>query len=116
MDSRKKEIFKQAKRFHARHPEVWKLFKKFTLERIEKGFKHYSAYAIFEQIRWHTDVPNEEGRSSFKLNNTYRPVYSREFMKKFPQHAGFFRTRRQISEDKKATNLPELTPSYFDNR
>ena len=49
---------------------------------------------------------------SLAINNNYKPFYARRFMACYPQHEGFFRTRKQTSEDKDATNLPELTPEY----
>lgn len=82
---------------------------------IDRGFKNYSVNAIFERIRWEIDAGGD-GVSAFKLNNNYRAFYSRAFMKKFPQHSGFFRTREQVSsEQNAATDLPELDPAYFDN-
>jgi hypothetical protein len=32
-------------------------------------------------------------------------------MKKYPQHAGFFRTRKLTSEDAPASDLPERGPA-----
>ena len=38
---------------------------------------------------------------------------ARKFMERYPEHDGFFRTRKQISDEHDATNLPELTPEYY---
>jgi len=110
MESRYDEMYKQVAEFHKEHPEVWDLFKKFTFEKIKQGFKNYGARNIIERIRWETDKPNEQGVGTFKINNNYHPFYARRFMRKFPEHEGFFRTREQISKKQPATNLPELGP------
>jgi hypothetical protein len=57
-------------------------------------------------------VPYDDG--SFKLNNNYHAFYARSFMEIYPEHDGFFRTRRQISEEQPPVGMPELTPEYFD--
>jgi len=113
MKTRAEEMREQCAAFHKANPLVWQYFCKFTFTMIYKGFKHYSVNAIFERIRWELDVGGD-GTSVFKLNNNYRAFYARRFHNMFPQHAGFFRTREQTSSDKSATDLPELTPNYFD--
>ena len=114
MKSRKQEMDEQAAAFSKQNPYVSVLFIKFTKEIISRGFKNYSVNAIFERIRWETDTADADGKSSFKLNNNYRAWYARKFMERYPEHDGFFRTRKQISDEKDATNLPELTPEYYD--
>ncbi len=80
--------------FHTAHPEVWEHFVKFTQDRIAHGFKHYSADAIMHRVRWETDDGAEVG---FKINNNHVAFYARWYMKAFPNHDGFFRTRVQKS-------------------
>lgn len=113
MRTRKDELEEEARAFHAKHPEVWREFVRLTRDRIDMGFTHYSAYAIFERIRWSLDVVGNDGGSSFKINNNYRPIYARWFMRKFPQHEGFFRTRAMPSEDQPATGMDPLGPADF---
>lgn len=140
MKTRQEEMAEQCQAFHDEHPEVWRLFVKFTHNVIEAGFKNYSANAIFERIRWEVDVNtptvtskrfaslpadrsgNINGgepvpipsKQPFKLNNNYRAYYARRFHKMYPQHDGFFRTREQTSKQDTATNLPELTRDYYE--
>lgn len=114
MKTRKDEIDEQAEAFHQKYPMVSVLFVKFTNEVISRGFSHYSVNAIFERIRWETDQADVDGKSTFKLNNNYRAWYARKFMERYPEHEGFFRTRTRISKEQVATDLPELTPEYFD--
>ena len=104
----------QAAAFSKQNPFVSVLFIKFTKEIISRGFQNYSAKAIFERIRWETDEADVDGKSSFKLNNNYTAWYARKFMERYPEYDGFFRTRKQISDEQNATHLPELTPEYYD--
>lgn len=68
------------------------MFEKFTFEAIRKGFSQYGAKSIFELIRWHTKI--DRNTEEFKVNNSYAPDYARYFMKKYPEHEGFFITRQ----------------------
>ena len=77
--------------YHKQNPKVYELFERFTFEVIDAGFKHYSAMAIIQQIRWHTDVVTRG--DNFKINNNHVPYYSRLFAHNHPQHADFFRFR-----------------------
>jgi hypothetical protein len=79
--------------FDEAHPEVWEMFVRFTHDRIRRGFEHYSSDAILHRIRWETAVSMGD-ESEFKLNNNFTPYYARKFHRVFPQHDGFFRTRR----------------------
>ena len=113
MKTRKEAMRAQVIAFHEKNPDVWKLFVHFTKQMIDKGYEHYSVNAIFERIRWEKDVGGD-GVNSFKLNNNYTAFYSRRFMRMYPRYDGFFRTREQISEQRDATHMPELTPSHFE--
>lgn len=113
--NRHEEMREQCQAFHNAHPEVWQLFVHFTCTMIRKGYPNYSVNAIFERIRWEKDEGGN-GEDQFKLNNNYRAFYARRFMRMYPKHEGFFRTRELKSVDRPATELPELTPSYFENR
>ncbi|MCF6304371.1 MAG: hypothetical protein L3J33_03250 [Rhodobacteraceae bacterium] len=110
---RASQIEAAALAFHAANPHVWGLFVNFTLERIGVGFKNYSVNAIFERIRWATDQADSDGRSTFKINNNYRPYYARRFMAEYPMHKGFFRTRKLTSMDEAPATGPELGPLDF---
>lgn len=78
--------------FHEDNPHVYKLFKKYTLEAIAAGRETYSTISIFERIRWYTDI--ETQGDPFKINQNFATYYGRMFMRDFPQHDGFFRTRK----------------------
>ena len=112
--TRFEEMRDQVSRFHHAHTEVFNLFIRFSIDRIHHGFKHYSVNAIFERIRWECDSIGGNDQATFKLNNNYRAFYARRFMRMYPEHEGFFRTRRQTSIDGDATGLAELSPRDYD--
>lgn len=112
MKSRHQQLTEQVKAFHADHPQVWRLFCQFTNELIGRGFQHYSAKGVFERIRWET-AEADTASNEFKLNNNYSAFYARAFMRKHPEHDGFFRTRTQTSTQARATQLPPLGPREY---
>lgn len=101
--------------FHRQHPEVWKLFERFAFEAIAVEHRDkWGVGAVWERMRWETRVNRTAYPQTFKLNNNYRAFYARAFARKHPEHAEFFRTREQKSQDEPATGLPALTPDDFD--
>tara|TARA_R100000951_G_C2520974_1_gene143392 strand:+ start:50 stop:403 length:354 start_codon:yes stop_codon:yes gene_type:complete len=112
--TRYEEMRAQCEDFHKQYPEVWEMLKRFSDEMKNKGFKHYSINGIFERIRWEKDIGGD-GVTQFKLNNNYRAFYARRFMRVYPEYAGFFRLREQISNEASATELPELTPADYED-
>ena len=107
------EMQRQASEYHKKYPLVWRWFVRYTVQLIDKGFKHYGAKSIFERIRWETDIPDVTGKSTFKINNNYTSFYARRFVKFYPEHKDFFLFREQISKSKQATGHNELTPEDY---
>ena len=105
--SRREEMREECGKFHARNPEVWRLFERFALEKIRLGFAHYGAKAVLERVRWEYAEGGHE--PELKVNNNFPAFYARRFAREYPQYAGFFRTRAQVSECRPATGLPEPT-------
>ncbi len=105
--TRMDEMRECSEAFHAKHPEVWKQFEKFALDRIERGYRRYSAKAIMERVRWESDA----GAASpqLKVNDHYTAFYARRFAAHYPQHEAFFETRKQKSAARRATGRPEPT-------
>mgnify|MGYP003150567899 FL=1 len=85
---------KEFEEFHANNPRVYQLFCYFTIQVINAGHSKYSAEAIFNQIRWYTTV--ETRGDDFKINNDYKPYYSRKFMKEY--HRDIFHTRSSVAD------------------
>lgn len=107
--SREDEMREAAREFHLRNPDVWRLFVKFTFEKINAGFKNYSVRGVWHRIRWETPA-GDDGVERFKLSNNHSRFYGEGFMKKYPQYDGFFRTRDAGSKEKPAGHRPEATP------
>lgn len=78
--------------YNESNPRIWEKFVSLTQELIELGFKRIGADLIFRIIRWQTMISGESG--PWKIDHNHFPFYSREFMKKFPEHKGIFETRR----------------------
>ena len=87
---------KEFEEFHANNPRVYHLFCYFTIAVINAGHSKYSAEAIFNQIRWYTTV--ETRGDDFKINNDYKPYYSRKFMEEY--NKDIFRTRASVADIK----------------
>ncbi len=84
-------------RFHAAHPQVYTEFCR-RVEQIQaRGISHYSADAIMQVVRFHTDI---DGRPDepFKVNNNYVRFYADLWLEEHPQHSDFFSTRKRPSE------------------
>jgi hypothetical protein len=101
------QLRQKAQEFHDDHPEVWDLFVRFTFDRIERGWRRYSADAIMHRVRWETcgGRPEANGRAPFKINDHHVTFYARRFMKMYPQHDGFFQLREQLSEHRPPLEL-----------
>jgi hypothetical protein len=79
-------------RCHDHNPDIYLLFVRFTLDAAGSGREYFGAAAIWERIRWFTQV--EERRAEFKLNNNHRAYYVRMFVNDFPEYASFFKLRK----------------------
>lgn len=82
--------------FDKANPEVWKLFRRFTFELIDKGRTHFSADAVVHRIRWETAIRTTT--TDYKINDHHVAFYARKFMRLYPQYDGFFRTRSSVAD------------------
>lgn len=82
--------------FDAAHPEIYREFCRMVRELRAAGHGHYSAKAIIEVIRFHTDVNRGyEQRGEFKINNNFTALYARKWQAEHPEAASFFATRQR---------------------
>lgn len=79
-------------RWHKENPHVYDLFKRFSLQAINKGHKRLSAWLIVNRIRWETSI--ETTGSDFKISNDFIAFYARLFMHEHPEYVGFFLTKQ----------------------
>jgi hypothetical protein len=83
--------------FHRDNPHVYEMWERFTFEAINKGYQHIGAAMVRERIRWETGITTTG--SNYKISNMFTPYYARLFMKKHPEHEGFFRTRAAKADE-----------------
>jgi len=81
---------------HRENIHLYKAFRKMALEKCTQR-KYYSAKAIIELIRWET---KEASNGEFKINNNLAPLYTRIFVKEFPEYEEHFKVRKSIFDDK----------------
>lgn len=79
--------------FHAENPHVYDLFKKYSEMAFSRGFKRFSAKAVFERLRWHLNF--ETSGDVFKLNNNYTALYARKLVSEHPKFLNFFEMRER---------------------
>lgn len=87
--------------YHQRNPQVWQMFRRFTLEAIGAGRNRIGAKMIAERIRWETFVGDRSG--DFRINNNFPAYYARKFMAEYPEHKGVFQTRASKADLEIAT-------------
>lgn len=110
--NRDEEMREKAREFHRRNPDVWKLFERFTFEKINAGFKHYSVRGIWHRIRWETPA-GDDGVERFKLSDHHARFYGEGFMRRHPEYDGFFRTKDTDTATKPALKRPEPSPKHI---
>lgn len=82
--------------YHVANPQVWTLFKKFTMQVISRGYRHFGAKCVMERVRGHVNV--ETKADPWKLNNNFASFYARMFMAAYPEYLGFFRRRLSVAD------------------
>lgn len=86
--------------FHARNPEIYKQFKRFTKELLgSKPTRTIGAQMIIERIRYELFLNQMDEREEYKINNNYAPGYARLFMKDHPEFDGLIRLRTSIFDE-----------------
>lgn len=79
------------------HPQVFTLFKKLTLQLIERGVKRCGAFMIINQMRWE-HVLNALSEDGFKVPNQSGPFFARKFCAECGEHAKFFELRPSVMD------------------
>jgi hypothetical protein len=84
--------------YHKENPQIYEAFERFSLDVIRTGRKYFSAEMVINRIRWYTTI--ESDNDKFKVNNNYKPHYSRMFEENHPEYKGFFRKRRSHADQR----------------
>lgn len=94
----RRTIQERFEEFHAAHPDVYALFKRFAFELREAGRERYGSDAIMQQIRWHY-ATSSSGGPDFKINDAYTSRYVRKLIADHPEEfRDFFELRQLRSE------------------
>ena len=92
-----RDLVNEFKTFHSKNPEVYELFKTFTFRAINAGHIRLSSEMIINRIRWETSIETTD--KDYKINNDYKPFYSRMFMNEYPNYNNFFSTRGSYADN-----------------
>lgn len=84
------------RKFHRNNPKVFDMVLKYAYKQKNKGRTHYSIEIILNVIRYHVDL--DTVGDQFKINNNYKPFYSRMAMQ-YMLDDTFFATRGSIADD-----------------
>lgn len=78
--------------FHEANPNVYQEFKKLALRLIAKGYTRISSKMLIEYIRC-SRLLITKSDDRFKINNNYTALYSRKFVREYPQYKKLFKHR-----------------------
>jgi hypothetical protein len=81
---------------HVRNPKIYERIDAQCFAMIAQGRRRYAVDAFFNTIRW--DDTLAMNGEEFKMNDHYRPYYSRLWLQNNPEHWGFFELRRVKGE------------------
>lgn len=87
-------IDERFEKFDREHPDVWRLFERFTFELIDRGFEHGSSDDVLHRVRWETRAGSTRP-DEYKINNDFTALYARKWNELHPEHATFFRLRER---------------------
>jgi len=79
------------RKYDVANPHIYRVFVKKVFEAVREGRQNWSARAIFNVIRWNTEL---RGDDDFKVNNNYSSRYTRKFESEYPELMGFLRKRK----------------------
>jgi len=82
------DIETEFRKFHKNNPQVYNAIEHLALKEIANGRERYGMKAIFERLRWESDVLRVKG-----IDNSFTSHYARLFQQQNPKHADFFETR-----------------------
>lgn len=87
-----KTLSERFEEFDTKNPHIYKLFCKYTKQAVDSGKDRLSHWLVVNRIRWDTEVVTITDEK-YKISNDFIALYARKFMKDFPEHEGFFKTK-----------------------
>lgn len=79
-------------RFITQYPEVYELFKFYSLDLYRAGRRAYSARTIVERVRWQQAI-NSQDDEGYKINNNHIPYFARKLIAEDSRFTEFFSLR-----------------------
>ena len=90
--------------YDADHPDIWEMFKKFSLQIAAKR-QYFSAKCVFHRVRWETAIGNT---GDFKIDDGWISHYARKFAKEYPEHENLFEFRVRQKSYHNQMSAPDL--------
>ena len=81
--------------WHKKNPHVYKMFCSRAEQLQNGGFKHYSAWALLNAVRWHYDVNTTGDR--FKIPNRMMAYFARKYNQDY--NSDFFKIRKSVLDE-----------------
>ena len=103
-----KRLVERFRFHHNMNPQVYWLFFEKALIVLNSGRKRYSAWIIFNVIRWELNLQTVD--DDFKINNDFIALYTRLLIWHHPIFDGFFELRGMKS------NRVQLSPEQIKRR
>lgn len=88
---RQSKLYQKLLEYHKNNPHIYPMFKKYTIQAIQSGYRRFGSQMIIEKIRWETGVVAKDDK--FKISNDAAAFYSRLFMLEYPHYKDYFRIR-----------------------
>lgn len=88
-----KTIQERFETFHSNNPKVYDKLVELSRQAKAKGFSHYGIRTIWELMRWHFEVVEQQD-GLYYLNDHFHSRYARKIMENEHDLDGFFHIRR----------------------
>lgn len=73
------------------------MFVSYARQAKKRGYERFSAKAIFERLRWYSQMETDTDEE-WKLNNNFTALYARKAIEAFPEFNGFFQLRERLTK------------------
>lgn len=79
--------------------EIANRFLRLSVKMHRRGWDHYSAQGVIEQMRWEHDLAHGPDAGGFKINHNWRRRLTLWAMVRCPELDGFFRVREHEGDE-----------------
>jgi hypothetical protein len=75
------------------NPQLMPALAQLCHQAVSRGFRHWSADALFHVLRWETGISTDD--CGLKINNNYTALAARDLMEEYPEFDGLFQLRER---------------------